>query len=302
MCLLNGEIGGSLESTVDFGVIEEEDNNGVWHINKVPIVEIIKNMVHTYASEPLHNIIISDLDTYGLELLEYRYDTPMYLYRNYDGENLIYHNMIMENDNLTLYIKNGSNYTEIKLKDIDIDHLDILVEPPGGVDHNPQPVYFREGNTYTPYIFAKIEYGQTAGYRISDLIYAGDLVANAGESITSVLDKIKNMLVEFEYFYNTDGQFVFQKKKSFISTMWAPTGEEDDISSSLAMSTADSYIFNDEEVFTAISNNPNLTNLKNDYSIWGERSSTSGAKIPIHLRYAIDEKPVRYITINVSRL
>lgn len=300
MCLLNGEIGGSLEATIDFGVIEEEDVNGVWHINKVPIADIIRNMVHTYAGEPLHNIIINDLDTYGLELLEYRYDTPMYLYRNYDGENLIYHNMIMENDNLTLYIKNGNNYTAIKLKDIDIDHLDILVEPPGGTDHNPQPVYFKDGNTYSPYIFAKIEYGQTAGYRISDLIYAGDLVANAGESITSVLDKIKNMLVEFEYFYNTEGQFIFQKKKSFISTMWTPTGEESDIVEYIATSTANAYIFDNDESFTALSNNPNLANLKNDYSVWGERSSTAGAKIPIHLRYAIDHKPQSYTTISVA--
>ena len=54
-------------------------------------------------------------------------------------------------------------------------------------------------------ILAKIEYGQTAGYRVTDLVYAGDLIANIGESITSVLDKIKNMLVEFEYFYNVHG-------------------------------------------------------------------------------------------------
>ena len=58
-------------------------------------------------------------------------------------------------------------------------------------------------------IFAKVEYGQTAGYRVTDLTYAGDLIANVGEPVTSVLDKIKNMLVEFEYFYDTNGQFIF---------------------------------------------------------------------------------------------
>jgi hypothetical protein len=56
---------------------------------------------------------------------------------------------------------------------------------------------------------AKVSYGQTVGYRRKDLVYAGDLIANVGESITSVLDKIKNMLVEFEYFYDLDGRFVF---------------------------------------------------------------------------------------------
>jgi hypothetical protein len=35
-----------------------------------------------YGNEPAHNIIINDLDMYGLELLEYRYDEPMYLYRD----------------------------------------------------------------------------------------------------------------------------------------------------------------------------------------------------------------------------
>ena len=43
----------------------------------------------------------------------------------------------------------------------------------------------------------------------TDLTYAGDLIANIGESITSVLDKIKSMLSEFEYFYDLEGRFVF---------------------------------------------------------------------------------------------
>jgi hypothetical protein len=80
MCLLNGEIGGSLESSVDFGTIEEENNDGVWTIRKLTLQDIIRNGVHQYGGEPYHNIIINDLDSYGLELMEYRYDTPMYLY------------------------------------------------------------------------------------------------------------------------------------------------------------------------------------------------------------------------------
>jgi hypothetical protein len=86
MCLLNGEIGGSLESSVDFGTIEEENADGVWVIRKLPIPDIIRNLIHTYAREPYHNIVINDLDTYGLELLEYRYETPMFLYREYNKD------------------------------------------------------------------------------------------------------------------------------------------------------------------------------------------------------------------------
>jgi hypothetical protein len=81
MCLLNGDIGGSLESSVDFGTIQEEDENGNWAIREIPIPDIIKNLVHTYAGEPYHNIIINDLETYGLELLEYRYDKDLFIYK-----------------------------------------------------------------------------------------------------------------------------------------------------------------------------------------------------------------------------
>jgi hypothetical protein len=207
MCLLNGEVGGSLESSVDFGTIEEEDINGVWTIRSIPIQDIIRNAVHTYAGEPYWNIIINDLDTYGLELLEYRYDTPMYLYRNRDS--VIFHNIIMENENTVVYYEPEGE--PIHLYDIDNAHLDVLVDSLT-TNSNPEEapvVYVKKGNNFVPYVFAKVSYGQTAGYRKTDLTYPGDLIAGIGESITSILDKIKNMLTEFEYFYDLDGRFVF---------------------------------------------------------------------------------------------
>jgi hypothetical protein len=153
MCLLNGEVGGSLESSVDFGSIEEEDVNGIWTIRPLPIVEIIKNMVHTYAGEPYHNIIINDLNTYGLELLEYRYDTPIYLYRPWTASNEAtdFYNLIMENDSLEVVI--GGN--KRKLKDIPPSHLDTLVTSLTNANNNPGVVVVNG----EPYTFAKVEYG-----------------------------------------------------------------------------------------------------------------------------------------------
>jgi hypothetical protein len=55
----------------------------------------------------------------------------------------------------------------------------------------------------------KIEYKDTAGYRLTELTYAGELIANVGEALTSILDKIKNMLGNFEYFYDVNGRFIF---------------------------------------------------------------------------------------------
>jgi hypothetical protein len=85
-CLLNGEVGGSINATTDFGKLEEydtlESGEIVRTVSDIPIPDIVKNIMHIYVGEPLENIIINDVDKYGLELLEYRGDTPIYLPRN----------------------------------------------------------------------------------------------------------------------------------------------------------------------------------------------------------------------------
>lgn len=302
MCLLNGEVGGSLESSVDFGTIQEEDIHGNWTIKKVPIVDIIKNMVHTYAGEPYHNIIINDLDTYGLELLEYRYDEPMYLYRLENTP--IYENVQFESKNYACEVidkSSGANCGKYLFKDLPTKYLDPLNDRLVGQSENNyvMKIYASE-NAEDPiddnrYHLAKVEYGQTAGYKFMDLTYAGDLIANIGENLTSVLDKIRNMLVEFEYFYNLEGQFVFQKKQSFKEAIWQFKDPN-----KLYTPPEYSYEFYGGRLITGFNHNPNLANLKNDYSIWGQREGISGGTIPIHLRYAIDKKPIRYKSIMVD--
>jgi hypothetical protein len=59
------------------------------------------------------------------------------------------------------------------------------------------------------YTVIKIDYDQDVGYRPTKLTYPGDLIAKAGETVTSVLDKIKNIFGDFEYFYDIDGRFIF---------------------------------------------------------------------------------------------
>jgi hypothetical protein len=43
-----------------------------------------------------------------------------------------------------------------------------------------------------------------------------------------------------------------------------------------------------------------LLNLRNDFSVWGERTSVSGQALPIHMRYAIDRKPQEYNSITIE--
>ena len=311
MCLLNGEIGGSLESSVDFGTIEEENADGIWTIRKIPIPEIIRNLVHTYAKEPYHNIIINDLDTYGLELLEYRYDTPMFLYKEFDEEGQLkslYTNAFLDNNNTRFKPDDDTEYYSLSVFDEErnldyakfLKYLDPLINGLGSTG-KVVPVWI-DGKKVQ---LTRLRYGETAGYRATDLTYVGDLIANIGESITSVLDKIRNMLVEFEYFYDLDGRFVFQKKSSYTATMWGgPTlnkeEKEPGYHKAVMLSSATAYTFSGGELISAFNNNPNLTNLRNDYSIWGERTGISGAKLPVHMRYAIDVKPIYYKSIAVK--
>lgn len=292
MCLLNGEINGNLTAATDFGAIEEYINETDYIIKKIPIKQIIRNMIHVYAGEPFHKIIINDLNILGLELLEYRYDTPMYLYRFID--NVLFDNITLDG-NKACSVEGKPEIT--RLADLTSNELEMLVEETLGT-RNPTVVNIEDKQCYV----AKVEYGQTAGYRETELVYAGELIGQVGDTITSVLDKIVNMLGEYEYFYNLDGQFVFQRKKSFTNTYWSPIVEQkgednyidEEYIESLLLASSSTYTFSGGELITSFSNNPNLIDLKNDYSIWGERETTDGGKVDIHMRYAIDTKPQYY--------
>lgn len=80
MCFLNGDFGGNLTASIDFGTQEFYDKlTNTTTFTPVPIKTIIRESVHTYGLEPYSNIIINDLDEAAVELLEYRGDVPLYL-------------------------------------------------------------------------------------------------------------------------------------------------------------------------------------------------------------------------------
>ena len=299
MCLLNGNLGGNLTASIDFGVEEYYDKlTNTTTYTKIPIEKIIREALHAYALEPYHNIVINDLDEAAVELLEYRGDTPLYLLRN------------VETDEFVNYTDNGGMIIEFDGKSCTLDSLE---ENDGWYDKRVElapeaqaikatEIVFKDDKNNTTYTVAKIEYGQTVGYRNSKLVYAGDLISNVGETLTSILDKITKMLGNYEYFYDIDGRFIFQRKKTYVYNAWeglTNTGDEE-YENNAAQTSAIVYRFEDNTLITSFQNAPNLANLKNDYSIWGERESASGATIPIHYRYAIDYKPKKYTTLNIT--
>jgi hypothetical protein len=114
-----------------------------------------------------------------------------------------------------------------------------------------------------------------------------------------MLDKIKTMLGYYEYFYDIDGKFIFQRKKDYIETNWNSSQESgDEIIANAAINTNLTFNFVGSNLISAISNTPNLLNIRNDYAVWGTKKTTSGSELDIHMRYAIDKKPYYYKTYN----
>ena len=294
MCLLNGDLGGSLIASIDFGVEEYYDkNNNTTTYTPIPIEQIIREAIHTYANESYHNIVINDLDEIAVELLEYRGDTPMYLL--YDTTRSSFTNFTLNGEMVCYDAITGTAYT--------LNSESIIYDPRVDLSYvtnaTPTKVVFNGDSSNGIYTIAKIEYGQSVGYRPTELTYAGDLISNIGESITSILDKIKKMLGEYEYFYDVEGHFIFQRKKTYIQSTWnniVKVGDDQYVENA-AHSSAVFYRFEGNNLLTSFSNTPNLANLKNDYSVWGERTGISGIKIPVHYRYAIDTKPTTYTSI-----
>ena len=299
MSLLNGDLGGVITSlTADFGKVEEIDDEGNINIISLPLKEIITEVVHTWAREPYENIIIEDLDEVGLELLEYRGEEPMYFLVS-DTTNEV-SNMMMESEipNHFYYysVDGGITYTTNTKMSLDDDRF-IYDTRTEFYDIQTHPTHIKDdqGETYT---VIKCSYGETIGFRETDLTYAGELIGNVGNSIVqSCLEPIKNMLGNYEYFYDIEGRFHFQRKRIFIDVSWNNLKEDDSkeiYADSTALTSPVIYSFENANLITSFQNKPQFSNLKNDYSIWGTKTTSGNNTYPVHLRYAIDKKPTYY--------
>lgn len=302
MCLLNGDMAGHIMNiSEDFGVkwYWQNDEHTEYIAEDIEIKEIIYKGVQTYAGELPQNIIINDIAECGVQLMEYRGKQPLYLIKNNDDK--IYENMTVNGDMKCWYKDNGKA-KRITLSQIPKYEKEISTEINQDETTTPTVVYFSEPTEKTrEYTIYKIVGGTGAiGYRLTNLTYAGELMAQAGDAFTTILDKIVDMLGNFEYFYDLDGHFVFQKKKNYITSKWTGlTGsstDEENITYTKDNTSNDtfSYIFDGNYLITSFSSQPALANMRNDFSAWGVRTSATGAEIPIHMRMAIDHKPWYY--------
>lgn len=133
------------------------------------------------------------------------------------------------------------------------------------------------------------------GYIYDDFFYTDELVAGPAETITSVLDKIKSYLGNYEYFYDVYGVFHFREIKNFTNTTQASflldqMSEKD----YLVEVGTDKTVFtlSDSANITSITVTPQYNNIKNDFIVQGLRQATdTQLSYPIMYHLAIDDKP-----------
>ena len=158
-------------------------------------------------------------------------------------------------------------------------------------------------------IWKTFKYNEDIGYAYTDFVYPGELVSSIGENVCSILDKIKNVLGNFEYFYDVDGNFVFQEIKNYLNNSYSAIGnfrlndenrtelnnlvilDNDNYYVDFRGESKSIYSFNEENgLISSYNNTPSYVNIKNDFHIWGKNSDGYA----IHYHLAIKEKPGIY--------
>ena len=151
----------------------------------------------------------------------------------------------------------------------------------------------------------EFKYNEDIGYVYTDFTYPGELISGLGENVTSVLDKIKNALGNYEYFYDVDGNFIFQEIKNYLNTSYdmGKVVENNSILNTenykVGFNNVAKSVYTFEEgsaLISSYSNAPSYLNMKNDFHIWGENDDGYA----IHYHVAIKEKPAEMNEYHVN--
>lgn len=252
MALLNGECGGTLPASVTFNEIEDIDEDGNIQVTEPTIYQIIQELVNHFGGEQLGKIIISDIDNKIKKVMKWTGSTPLYLYQEPAADGTIYNSF-------------STNYNELAARQA-------------------------QGHG----TIKEFSYGQDIGYILTDFVYPGELVGNAGDTVVTILDQIKNTLGNYEYFYDIDGNFRFQEIKNYLNTSYSTfLINEINADNYLVDYTSGKsvYTFEDANIIQSYSNSPQYQQIKNDFLVWGKRTSIDGNDVPIRYHLAIDSKP-----------
>lgn len=258
MAMLNGDVGGLFPALTVLDVVQTQLPNGEYIEQKVPIYSIIQEVVNHYGSEDLNNIIIEDIPLRIRRVMKWNGSTPLYL------------------------LAEGS---------VD-DHYDEHTEEEESI--------LKLSRQYTLFQPTNKEYeifynGDDVGYTMADFVIPEEFTAAAGESVTSVLERLVQMLGNYEFFYDEMGVFHFREIRNYVNTSQGKLVLDEVSENQYLVENNNSksvYTFDDTGNITSINVTPKYDNIKNDYIILGQRQSTlNDLSYEVRYHLAIDEKP-----------
>ena len=278
MALLNGQCGGVFPTSVILNEIDRIGEDGNGYIEQITIFQIIQQLVNHWGGEQIGKILINDIDLKLKRVVQWTGTNPIFFY---------YFPVVSANGTVLQYYTYSTNKEDL---------IQQILSKESSIDQDK---------------IIECNYGDNIGYILSDFIYQGQLVANAGETVTSILDKIKNMLGNYEYFYDINGNFVFRQIRNFLNTTYATrkinqiqNNTVNDLKLKINSLIKENYLvdytsgkavysFDDGHLILSYNNNPKYDQIKNDFMVWGVRQEAkTGLKFPIRYHLAIDEKPV----------
>ena len=249
MCGLNGEVGGTFQSTVILDEMQTQSPTGETVYEKVLIYNLIQELVNHWGGENLNNIVIEDVPLRIKRVMKWTGDVPLYMRQSGEAGGLQWQ-----------------------------------CYPQGSIPKDEENLDWIQYNN-----------GEDVGYIYDDFYYISELSANAGETVTSVLDKIVQYLGNYEYFYDEFGVFHFREIKNYLNTTQATNLLDDMAANNYLVDIAtskDVYTFSDNSNLVSISANPQYNNIKNDYVIHGLRKMTSSdISYDVFYHLVIDNKP-----------
>jgi hypothetical protein len=297
MVLLNGDIAGQLGYDIDFVNTITNEN--------LPYQTIIKDSVSYFGGIDSSKVLVLDVPFYAESLTTIPTEDFTYTGSGTGGTNQIFFESSVSLANLivgqtlvqvlTGEVNEGTLPAGATISSISSNSINISsnIVTTGGFVFYVTPatlLYTTNVNNYGKRTF-NITNGNpiTSGTLLTPSLDPGKILplqftlspknkdtaieVSSTDNVTSILDKVKSdLLGEYEYFFDIDGNFIFQFKRNLESQFSSSDLFQNDLGSKyLADFSSIPYIydFSNKEIVSSYNNVPNWKGIKNDFYVYG---------------------------------
>ena len=274
MCLLNGDVGGKLPSTVQFDLMTTQLADGTVTEQKVLYYNIITELVHHWGGEDLNNIIIQDVPLRIRQVMQWNGEAPVFLLHQNDAT-------IDESYQFSLEDRTDEGYSKYEKGD-DIGYVYADFIPTGEITG-------AAGDTVCTIL-------DTIKNQLGNYEYFYDIYGIFHfREIKNYLNVTQSNIILQES--GNPGRHVNLQEGQFQLDSGSEIQYLIDTTNEKTM-----YSFSDTKNITSITVTPNYDNIKNDFVIDGIRKSTSSdVQYLVRYRTVIDEKPEIQGYVNAER-